>query len=1014
MICRAWDKYANVLKTFRAKICAFATLFTQKGFLFARYVEKSSDLFVHMSDSDDDFLPDNSAPKKVQPKPSSAQAPSSSLAGPSTPASVLDLPPGMSSNENYASSLLAARRRGLAAQPKTSTPLVVKSEVSNQQSFAAASSSMTGSAQSQSMDLLLSKPTPAPARPVANLVAPYPAAGTAAVSQHSNEVPSATFHQVATPQLQSLPAVAVAAPADAPSPSPPVKVLDAARIDQLRTEVAQKKRALALAKDKEEALLEKLRVEKAKIFAELSLVESTTKKAWSEFEDEKAEADRELSILEAEQERFVREERRRIEEEVARNSEPQIKELQEKIAEMQSREQKLRQSLSLSATSKDVVNTAVSSAVVELLSRIKHLFDDNVSRDAEWETSIKDLIRKEVQSSFAASVSSEVEAERREYQKSFQEMLQFWRDAEDEERRQITKMDEQLLLDLKSMAHDDLDRLEREEMNMEEVYMSTRESWMKQHKDALQSELEAALQRRTAEMEDLRLQKQQLHVQRMQEIETKHKDRLAFEREIHEQRMQLLRDSHIAREAVYNDRQKMTHDVRAAAARSSETLHDVVKSVTTLLDKVEEYKGVVDNGRKNLDAERHKNLQLRESTLAEVQKMVVSQATSVESERHALSSALVKLEVIQGSVEQQLEQERTWIAQLAAKMDSSRQDWDREYRRWQHIVAQEKQNAEERFSNVIMELRQGSVLLDEENAELEIEANTLRRHCAERSNRAAAELAELQKKEDSINERYMNMLTLLSDLEEKGRSLASEWQALHDQRQSLALQRQELTSEEQKMELLAQNMTFMKAQVDAAKNEVAHMTERTRALQQNLSLSREAANSDLRAVKAQSEELLQKRERVTNEQRRVNDMFAAQLAEQQRLASASVPPPVHRQAPIVGSSGESRLPTRLLGELKQLLQNPAMSAGGMQRGDPYDARGGRVPNAAEISATANINHANASHHDAQPVSRRHADPNTSQVKSAATRHDATSASSYHFTKLVGVSDAETTTMSHSS
>jgi hypothetical protein len=944
-----------------------------------------------MSDSDDDFLPDNSKPKKVPAKQSGAPSAGTSTAP--APQSILDMPPGMagSSNESYASSLLAARRRGLAGALPKASPLVAVKEPA-----------VSPSVPVSSANLFLSKPTPAPARPTSTLqTAGNDSAGS---TEAPNSVPAQPASAPSSTSVNQ-PAVPTPVTVSAPPP-PPVKVLDVARIDQLRQEVAQKKRALAMAKEKEEALLEKLRAEKAKVFAELSLVESTAKRASSEFEEEKADAERELSMLAAEQERFVREERRRIEEEAARAAEPQIKALQQKVSEMQAREQKLRQSLSMSAASKDVVNTAVSSAVVELLSRIRHMFEENVAKDAEWDASVKDLIRKEVQASFAAAVSSEVDAERREYQKSFQEMLHFWRDAEDEERRQITKMDEQLLLDLKSMAHDDLDRLEREETCMEEVYMASRESWMKQHKDALQSELEAALQRRAAEGEELRLQKQQLHVQRMQDVETRHKERLVFERAMHEQRLQLLRDSHAAREAVYHDRQKMTEEIKVAAARSSETLQEVVRTVTTLLDSVEEYKGVVDAGRKGLDAERHKNLQLRESTLAEVQKMVVSQATSVESERHALSSALVKLEVVQGSVEQQLEAERTWIAQLAAKLDSSRQDWDREYRRWQHIVAQEKQNAEERFSNVVLELRQAAVLLEEENAELEIEANTLRRHCGERSNKSAAELAELQKKEEGINERYMSMLTLLSDLEEKGKSLTHEWQALHDQRQALALQRQELTAEEAKMDLLAQNMNFMRAQVDAAKAEVAHMTDRTRALQHNLSQSREAANSDLRAVKAQSEELLLKRERIANEQRRVSDMLATQFAEQRRHAAAAGA----AAAPGFGASHpnksivapEGRLPAKLLGELRQLLNRPTEGT------RPEELWGAGSTAVTMPSQT----HPQQQQYEAS--NRRFTDPvNHSQAKSAA-RHDATSASSYHFTKLVGVSDAETTTMSHSS
>jgi hypothetical protein len=620
-------------------------------------------------------------------------------------------------------------------------------------------------------------------------------------------------------------------------------------------------------------------------------------------------------------------------------------------------------------------------------------------------------------------VGTEVEAERREYQKSFQEMLAFWRDAEDDERRQITKMDEQLLLDLKSMAHDDLDRLEREEKSMEEVYMASRESWMRQHKDTLQAELEAAMQRRAAEAEELRLQKQQLHVQRLQDIETRHKERLVAERSMHEQRLQLLRESHAAREAVYHDRQKMTEGVKEAVARSTEALQEVVRTVTSLLDSVEEYKGVVDSGRKSLDAERHKNLQLRESTLAEVQKMVVSQATSVDSERQALSAALVKLEVVQGSIEQQLEAERTWIAQLAAKLDSSRQEWDREYRRWQHVVAQEKQNAEERFSNVVLDLRQAATLLEEENAELDIEANTLRRHCAERSSKSAAELAELQKKEQGINERYMSMLSLLSELEEKGRTLAREWQTLHDQRQALALQRQELSAEEAKMEVLAQNMNFMRAQVDAAKAEVVHMTDRSRALHHSLNQAREAANSDLRAVKGQSEELLRKRERLTSEQKRVNDLLAAQFAEQQRVNAAASMGPQFSAGKSTSLGAEGRLPIKLLGELRQLLSRPTDGSSpqnDVRSSGPSGAAGWGHNVAAEMSSIRapqqQQQRVAAGGHD--DLAGRYTDPAAlghSVAKSAATgRHDATSVSSYHFTKLVGVSDAETTSMSHSS
>jgi hypothetical protein len=616
--------------------------------------------------------------------------------------------------------------------------------------------------------------------------------------------------------------------------------------------------------------------------------------------------------------------------------------------------------MGMSSSNKDIVATAISGAVAAIAGRMKALFNESAVDDESWEAELRELVRREIRSTFASNVAEEAQAERSEYAKSFEEMLRFWRDAEDEERRHIARMDEQLLLDLQSIAKEDFDRLQREEIQMEQVFLSSRESWAAHHRDHLSNELEQAIARRAAELEEHRRQRNELHSARIQELEARHKKNMQSSKELHEAEMAMLRRFHAERQSLHDERIRMIHSVREEAQSATESITGLSRSIGRILERVEEYRAAVDESRLALETERQKSLKVREEMLSNVQGLIVGQANGIDAERRSLSNALVKLEVVQSSIEKQLEQERTWVGQMQTKLERSKVEWDREYRRWQFISGQEKQRAEQRFSSVLTDLQEALKRLEEEAREVEIEGNALRRQAADREALTAKELTSLQQREEELSSRHSDIVLLLAELESRGKQLASDWAKLHEERQQLAQQRAELQREEAKLEQLSGNVRFMQEQVESTRRESVETADRARAMGYQLQLSRDTAHSDIQFVRGQSEKLLKERAALEEEQRRIDE---ALKANQRRMGNQWLSTSVYPKV----SSNPSRMPQRVLREMTAAIRGHFT--------DPHEDR--LVPRSEPSQGAA----------------------------------DAAS-SNYNFTNLVGVSDAETTSLSH--
>eukprot|EP00658_Telonema_sp_P-2_P026614 TRINITY_DN20760_c0_g1_i1.p1 TRINITY_DN20760_c0_g1~~TRINITY_DN20760_c0_g1_i1.p1 ORF type:complete len:408 (+),score=84.11 TRINITY_DN20760_c0_g1_i1:289-1512(+) len=320
--------------------------------------------------------------------------------------------------------------------------------------------------------------------------------------------------------------------------------------------------------------------------------------------------------------------------------------------------------------------------------------------------------------------------------------------------------------------------------------------------------------------------------------------------------------------------------------------------------------------------------------------MIVSQAGAVESERAALASALVKLQVVQRTVETQMEEEKNWVAQMGSKLDRSRGEWEREYARWRQLAQQEKIDAEQRFNEVLMDLRNTSASLEQQGQELDIEASALRRHCTDRAARQVAETQELRRKQDELSDRHDSMTKAIQEMEKKGKRLSEQWKDLHEERRSLASERDRLREDEIRMQAMSDQLKFMGSHFDSVSHEVMKNKDRHHAMSSHLATARDTVDSDMRAVRNQSTQLTKEKENLAREQDRVVGTHKKRDPVFEASGSSTSAPPHadHRQVSVpsrhtdprhderkVALRDPNRLPMQVLGELRQTL---ARSMGG--------------------------------------------------------------------------------------
>ncbi|KAH9601336.1 hypothetical protein LSM04_000110 [Trypanosoma melophagium] len=681
-------------------------------------------------------------------------------------------------------------------------------------------------------------------------------------------------------------------------------------LETLRRELEAKKKVLASSKEKENALRDKWRAQKAQRSAEIAQLDMNIRRQQDAIEEMKSAAEREVLVIEDEQQQQLKEERVKIETAIREEYEPLIEAKRAQLEELKEKEAKLQAELNAGDSVKDLVNKCIGSALSTILQRVDDMFAANTSETNDWETELKRLVRREVRSSFAVTTDSEAQREREDYQKYFKDTLEFWRKAEEEEREYVLKIDEQLLLDLQSMVHDDLNRLQHEEMSMEELYVESREAWAAQHQEMLKREMEAAMNRRAAEFEEQRTLRHQLHLERMKAIEAKQRDMIEKQRWFHEKQMTLLREQRAKEEQIAELRVGTMAATEADVSRSIEEFNRTVQAVEGLLERLKEYKSVVEDGRSALDCDQRRILESREATLSMLQDVVTKQTVSVSEEHNALSATLSKLETVRHSVRQHLEEERLWMGQQQARFAQGKADWEREYRRWRRAVEEERCHVRERFGGALSALREAAEALAEESRGLEADRTALAAGLDGARAALEAEGTALRERADGLRRRGEALSEKLTVLQERGAGVRAAGQQLQRERAAIVEAREGLRREADDLRHAHHCLQLMRGQLHNA-----NVEQQTNAMQY-----------DLRAAK--------------NTRRQLQKEQAADEQQPPRQAPVTSITPSHKRIAIPSTSqNTNRLPLRVLTELREMLGKQKKH----QHNVRWDTQGPRVP-----------------------------------------------------------------------
>lgn len=566
-------------------------------------------------------------------------------------------------------------------------------------------------------------------------------------------------------------------------------------VNSLRQKVAARKKVLSSLKEKEVALLEKYRSEKVHKKAELAQVEAKLRTLTVEVEDERRLSEMKIREQSDANEKELQAARRKIESELRDEFEPQVKAMQQKLEELQTEEKKLKQLLQVEGGTKDLVDAAVASATNGIIERLNTMFAQNAENTADWNREINELIRHEVRSSFSVAAGSEAEAERKAMKKHFGDMLEAWKQAEEDQKARVLKQDESLLSDIQQMAMDDLARLQSEELAMEEVYARSRDAWSEQHQKLLDAEQLAAFKRREMEFNEQRSLRNQLHEERMAFIEQRHRENMKIEESRHHEEMRLLREHFQREEKIAEDQQRAVAATQEEIKQASQGFDSIMESVEDLVSLLKEYHNNVEANRGALDNERLKLLNERESSLHSLKNLVVKQHTSTEAQHKELNSTLSQLASLSEVVRDHLHDEETWLVQQEASYAASRDEWDREHRRWKQLVENERQATEEKFTEALQALQDSIGLMQNEEREIQTELNSIKNVFSDVVEETEREAATLHSRKMELEDRHQRIKQVLSAIQQKSKETSSEYKSLLAQRQSLALERNRLREE---------------------------------------------------------------------------------------------------------------------------------------------------------------------------------------------------------------------------
>ncbi|KAK7201278.1 hypothetical protein NESM_000189600 [Novymonas esmeraldas] len=618
------------------------------------------------------------------------------------------------------------------------------------------------------------------------------------------------------------------APSVAPAPVQPAATHEDT-LEQLQRQVAAQQKVLQATREREVALTERWRAAKAQKQAEVEQLNGKLRRVWASAEDEKSASETKIRESQDAHEAELRAARREVEQAVKAEYETKMTEAQQQLDAAKREEANLRELLAEKsggggAATKNLVNTALSAAVSAVLRRLDDVF---TSEEAEglrmdaWRSELQSLVQREIQTSFAVGVESETQAERVEYARFFEDMLAFWRSAEDQERARLLKMDEALLADLQGMAQQDLRRLQDEALGMERVYVESREAWAMEHQRLLQRELEATLQRREAELQEQRRQRHSLHVDRLRDIEARHKDVMGREEALHQKHMEQLRAYFGREEDLRAEQQRVQAAALEDVTKSTALVREVLATAEEAAAAVKVYEQALEEGRRRGEAEREEQLKEQVDMLERLRQLAATQCSNTDAERAALEDSASQLRLVSQSLERHLLEEDAWLAQQETSGQRSKEEWEREYRRWQHLVQQERQAAEERFHEALLALQQSMGLLDTEEREVAVEAAALHRCVAEMEALAQKETEALRRRAAEVETRSIAVEDLHARLSQQRTAAAEAKGQLVEAQQRLEDERAELHLDEERLRDMTEVLRLARSQAELRRYEVA-------------------------------------------------------------------------------------------------------------------------------------------------------------------------------------------------
>lgn len=571
-------------------------------------------------------------------------------------------------------------------------------------------------------------------------------------------------------------------------------------VSSLQQTVAAKKKVLQSLREKESALLTKVRGEKAHKKAEIVQIEAQIRAMWEKVENEKRNLETKMRETRENHEKSLLEVRKQAESAVRQEYEPQIAELQLKLESLQNEEKRLKEVLLQEGNTKNLLDTAVASATNAIIERLHNLFlVSSEEETANWSKEVEELVRHEVRSSFAAGVGSEAQSEKDCLDKYFYDMLELWKQVEEEERSRILKMDDALLSDIQDMAQKSISRLQQEEIALDEVYIQSREAWASQHQKMLDLEQEAALQRRESDFNEHRVLLSQLHNEKIKFLEEQHEEEMKLEEKHHKKELQLLKDFSTREEELQHWQHQTLLLTQQEVQNATQSFETIINSVEDIAKSLKSYQEEVDRSRFALEDVQVKCFEDQERVLLSMKSLLANQQKVSENQHKQLSSTVVELSTLENMIQSHLRDEETWLTQQEAHSSASREEWQKEYHKWKQIVEAERCRTEEQFSESLLALQRCFTAMESEERELRMEMDAIKNAFGDVAREAEKEVGFLDTREKELQIRHEGLQATLHRLQQQSSETSVHYQKLIEQREELSKERARIAKETSKI-----------------------------------------------------------------------------------------------------------------------------------------------------------------------------------------------------------------------